>query len=205
MRNRRIWAAAAAAASVLVLAGCEETDQGPGGAYGGKPAGGAKPSQSTSSSPAAADPLGQADDRDYSDRQQPPEQNVCESDGPFLGLTGYSAEVEGPDPLLTMWEGTYDCGDQGPVFKRQGTHPRLLPLDTANVKIVAGGEFTGGSGTEPVAVQTFMDKLQKMKDEGRLGTENNSLEFYVQFGGPIGEDGQGTDNKVVYLYQIIDG
>ncbi|MBC9716513.1 hypothetical protein H9Y04_28670 [Streptomyces sp. TRM66268-LWL] len=145
---------------------------------------------------------------DYSDRQTPPGP-VCENDGegPYGRLVGYlkdgTDDKEGND-LLSFHIGSYDCGDGShPVLEMEGggNHTTAVPVDEKHVKVVVAGQLADELGGREVDAQRFLGKLAEMEKAGRLGIDQDPLEFYFQLSGDSAVDPY-EGGRAVYLYQV---
>ncbi|NGN66066.1 hypothetical protein G5C51_19475 [Streptomyces sp. A7024] len=219
MRKRRIWAVSVAAAAVLALAGCEgnePTDQGAGGADGGKPSASESasesaspsPSQSSSAAPSKSPSEGSGGGDQGGDTgggpavgstpgpgEGPKGENVCKpaKGDTYLRVLKAERKITGGDVYLTYETGTFDCsGDQGPVFKSQGENA-TVPVDTKQLKVFAGPVFTGATeGLRRMDAETFLEKLT---------LEEPGHEFYYR----VEVTERFHEGAVTYLFHITDG
>ncbi|MBC9711268.1 hypothetical protein H9Y04_01615 [Streptomyces sp. TRM66268-LWL] len=136
-----------------------------------------------------------------------PAESVCAGDGqgPYGAVESVNFGGEAPNTTMGLVLGHYKCegGETEPAFvpdSATGAATNVM-LDDAKLKVVVAGELAKRLGTKTPDVNSFVQEIAELQDEGKLGGAK-SPQFYFQSDAPNPDAPDGEDTKIVYLHQI---
>ncbi len=141
------------------------------------------------------------------DATEDPSNSICSGDGqgPYGSVESVTFGGEMPNTVMGLVLGHYQCegGETEPTFVPDSATGAAtdVVLDEAKLKVVVSGDLAKRLGTKTPDVNSFVEELAEMQDEGKL-EGRKAPQFYFQSDAANPDAPEGGDTKIVYLHQI---